>query len=187
MTAFTAGEGSTYTEKNLSRALRLSDGEIDVFLGAPVAATQARSALNGTASIQGSCGEFSRGYWWDLVAGGVWGRAPLDARHVARQRFALDDSADAYLAEKEGSLVDHFAREVETVLADVRDLPTVSQADAVYVRMRMQHWGGVSFRPPSDKSTASVRTPSSTRCGRRSPRLRESDAAIGCRVTSSVG
>lgn len=142
MTAFTAGEGSTYTEKNLARALRLSDGEIDVFLGAPVAATQARSALNGTASIQGSCGEFSRGYWWDLVAGGVRGRAPLDARHVARQRFALDDSADAYLAEKEGSLVDHFAREVETVLADVRDLPTVSQADAVYVRMRMQHWGG---------------------------------------------
>lgn len=142
MTAFTAGEGSTYSEKNLARALRLSDGEIDVFLGAPVAATQSRSALNGTASIQGSCGEFSRGYWWDLVAGGLHGRGALDARLVARQRFALDDSADAYLLGLEGSLVDHFAEVVDAALADVRDLPTVSQADAVYVRLRMQHWGG---------------------------------------------
>jgi hypothetical protein len=54
----------------------------------------------------------------------------------------LDDSADAYLLGLEGSLVDHFAEVVDAALADVRDLPTVSQADAVMVRLRMQHWGG---------------------------------------------
>ncbi|MGQ0553907.1 MAG: asparagine synthase-related protein [Planctomycetota bacterium] len=132
----------------LDRALRLTDGECELHEYAAIAAVHRQMAeAGGQATVNGTVGELCRGYWWDLLPRG--GRSPrerLDPRRAALLRFATDPWVDGALRGADGGalppLAEHFAGVVARTLQALGDLPGTAQADAVYLRLRMQRWAG---------------------------------------------
>ncbi len=123
-------------------ALPLTDGEFDAVEYAGVMEIQQLLARQGGMTVNGSAGELSRGYWWDLAFPGVGRHVPLDWQRAAR-RFAQDDWADGMLAQRPaGRLVDHFAEVTQRTNAGLVGLPNTAHADHLYLVLRMQRWAG---------------------------------------------
>lgn len=130
--------------EDFTAACALGDGEANVFDYAPTALAQARTTDGYDLSVNGSFGELCRGYWWDLLGTHLWSRRRFDARRFAAGRFlgeaawceGITKSLDA------PPLAEHFAGAVERSVEDLAGFPDVAKADAVYIRMRMQRWGG---------------------------------------------
>lgn len=126
----------------LHEALLLTDGECDVLEYAGIAAIQRgqrqRAGAAG-ATVNGTAGEFARGYWWDLLD--AQGR--LDPARAARGRFATDPQADARVPCGEGPPLErHFTDVARRTLAPLAALPGTVQADQLYLDLRMARWAG---------------------------------------------
>ena len=125
------------------KAVRLTDGECDAFDTARILCTHLPASKVSDISLNGSFGELARGYWWELLWPQLGRMTPLDARMIARKRFAASpydktifDGPSAF------SLLDHMSEVANRSLADLRHLPNTSQMDGLYFRLRMQRWQG---------------------------------------------
>jgi asparagine synthase (glutamine-hydrolysing) len=129
--------------KDLKDALVLTDGECDLLQYARVLVIHRQLSERFDISINGSFGELGRGYWWELLVPFTGARRPLDARRLARARYAAG-SYDLSLFPGEGraDLVAHFQAVIERTLAGLSHLPNSLQLDQTYLAMRMQRWQG---------------------------------------------
>jgi hypothetical protein len=123
-------------------ALRLCDGEFNVFEYANIQRNQAPFVANHGASLNGSFGEVARGYWWELLWPKLNTRTPLDANMLARKRFAAIPFIEVFNKPPVDSLAMHLAGVVRRTIEPVQDLTLASQMDCVYLGMRMQRWQG---------------------------------------------
>jgi len=129
--------------RHLEDACALGDGEANVFDYAPTMLAHTGTARSHGMAVNGSYGEVSRGYWWDVLGAHVWSRKRFDARRLALARFACDPWVDEVaLGRFPGTVADHFTGVVERAVADLGGLPDVAKVDAVYLRLRMERWHG---------------------------------------------
>jgi hypothetical protein len=134
------------TFASVRAAVAATDGEFDALDYATVAAIHRRTAPHGELSVNGSSGELCRGYWWKETSDL---RSPngYDVRAAALARFTYDGTGEALLskaARARASARERFEATIRATLADARlkDAPAAMQADAIYLLMRMQRWGG---------------------------------------------
>ncbi|MGH8597527.1 MAG: hypothetical protein ACREXT_12795, partial [Gammaproteobacteria bacterium] len=131
------------TVEKLNHAVRLCDGEYDVFDFARILDTHLPASRCYALSMNGSFGELSRGYWWELLWPSLARMQPLDTGMVARKRFAaVAYDASIFSADGELPLAEHLDEVAQRVIAPLQHLPNTSQMDAVYFSMRMQRWQG---------------------------------------------
>ena len=124
-------------------AIRLADGECDIFDTARILFTHEPASLKFGASLNGSFGELARGYWWELLWPNLASSKPLDTNRVARKRFAaFPYQANIFAASGGLPLAQHMGEVANRAIADVRHLPNTSQMDALYFTLRMQRWQG---------------------------------------------
>jgi len=124
-------------------ALRLTDGEYELVEYSRIACVHERAARQHPASVNGCFGEVARGSWWELLAGRVGAREPLDTMMLARKRYAAKPF-DASLA-RPGERLDlatHLAGVVQRTNHDLQNAPNTLQMDSAYILMRMQRWQG---------------------------------------------
>ena len=88
---------SERTATVLADSLALTDGEYELLEYGRIAAIHRAHAQRGfSTSINGSFGELARGYWWELLFPWLGAVRPLDAKQLARKRYAaiaFDESA----------------------------------------------------------------------------------------------
>lgn len=124
-------------------AIRLTDGECDVFDTARILFTHRPASQKFDVSLNGSFGELARGYWWELLWPNLASAKPLDVGMVARRRFAAAPYETIIFAPNTVQpLVQHMSEVANRAIADLRHLPNTSQMDALYLRLRMQRWQG---------------------------------------------
>jgi hypothetical protein len=123
--------------------LALTDGEYDLIEYVRIREVHRRLAEQFGISINGSFGEVARGYWWELLLPRVGVRGPLDARKVARRRYAAQNyDASLFPQQHRLDLVDHFAGVIDRTNTGLFDFPNTFQMDHAYLMMRMQRWQG---------------------------------------------
>ncbi len=123
-------------------ALSLCDGEYDVLEYSRVLENHSTLAATFDASINGSGGEFCKGYWWELLYPKV-GQTDFDPRKIAAGRFATDGWSDGLLVRPfDTSLADWFAHVISEANAGLEQHPNTAQLDNVYLTLRMQRWQG---------------------------------------------
>lgn len=127
----------------VSDAIRLSDGECDVFDTARILFTHRPASQRFDVSLNGSFGELARGYWWELLWPDLASAKPLDVGMVARRRFAAAPyETSLFETNTVQPLVQHMSEVASRAIADIRHLPNTSQMDGLYLRLRMQRWQG---------------------------------------------
>jgi hypothetical protein len=129
--------------KDLKDALALTDGECDLVQYARVLEIHRMLSERFDISINGSYGELGRGYWWELLVPFTGARRPLDARRLARARYAAGSyDLSLFPGEARADLAAHFQAVIERTLAGLSHLPNSLQQDQTYLAMRMQRWQG---------------------------------------------
>ncbi len=124
-------------------ALSLCDGEYDVLEYARTLENHRRVAGRFDATINGSGGEFAKGYWWELLFPYTGRRRPIDERRLAAGRFATDPWSDRLRAgELRLDLVEHFAAVIARANARLTGHRNTALLDHVYLALRMQRWQG---------------------------------------------
>jgi hypothetical protein len=120
-----------------------TDGECDMLSYSRVLAIHRGLSKEFDVSVNGSFGEVARGYWWELLFPRAGARRKLDARRVARGRYAAAP-ADTSIFSSALRLdpVEHFASIIERTNAGLEGRPNTLQMDHAYLRMRMQRWQG---------------------------------------------
>jgi hypothetical protein len=131
------------TYRRIGESITLTDGEYDPVDYARILGIHRILSERFDISINGSFGEVGRGYWWELL----WPRAgthrPLDARRLARLRYAARPyDTTLFRADVRLDMVEHFAGVVERTNAGWSALPNTAQMDHAYLEMRMQRWQG---------------------------------------------
>jgi asparagine synthase (glutamine-hydrolysing) len=125
----------------IERSVLLTDGEYDpVEYSRILRIHETLSARDFDASINGSYGEIARGYWWEALGLRVGAREPLDARALARQRYAA--GAGSALFGRPIDLVEHLAAIIADANRDLSNRSNTLQMDHVYLQLRMQRWQG---------------------------------------------
>lgn len=124
-------------------SLALTDGEYDVLLYHSVLDVHRRLAERFDVSVNGSNGEISRGYWWELLRPFTGWKGHFDARKIAAKRFTFDGEEPGLLAhEFDEDLTGHFAAIIERANAPLASHPNTAKLDNVYLSLRMQRWQG---------------------------------------------
>ena len=127
----------------IEQAIRLCDGEYDVFDFARILHTHEPASREFAISLGGSFGELARGYWWELLWPRLAAARPLDAEMVARRRFAVIPYVSGiFSAACALPLERHMGEVARRAIADLQHLPNTSQMDALYFTLRMQRWQG---------------------------------------------
>jgi hypothetical protein len=131
------------TFDHVCRALPFTDGEYDLVEYARILHVHSALSQDYDISINGSFGEVARGYWWELLFPWVGARRKLDARKVARLRYAasLFDVA-LFPPRTRLDLVQHLADVMERTNEGLFQLPNTLQMDNAYLTLRMQRWQG---------------------------------------------
>lgn len=121
------------------QSLPLVDGESDVLLYARVLAMHRFLAGRHQITLNGSNGEVTKGYWWELLGrSGSW-----DSRRIAEARFVFEGEVDGLLAsEHQLALPDYFAGVIDEANRGLEDAPGTARMDNVYLTLRMQRWQG---------------------------------------------
>jgi hypothetical protein len=124
-------------------ALLLSDGECDILEYARTLDAHLRLAERFDGSVNGSGGEVTKGYWWELLFPLIGSRHHFNERHVAEKRFvvelwiaAVTDLSDA------PDMAEHFAGIIRRANASLEGYPNTAKMDNVYLTLRMQRWQG---------------------------------------------
>jgi hypothetical protein len=127
----------------IKEALSVTDGEYNLVEYANILRTHRQLAQQFDISINGSFGELARGYWWELLFPCTGCRRKLDARRVARARFAAKPfDATLFSPTFALDLALHFAGVIERTNVGLAQLPNTLQMDHLYLMMRMQSWQG---------------------------------------------
>jgi hypothetical protein len=127
----------------LRTSLALTDGEYDLIEYARIGKLHRMLSEQFEISINGSFGEVARGYWWELLFPRIGARGQLDARKVAKRRYAAQCcDASMFPVENRLDLVDHFAGVIERTNVSLFNFPNTFQMDHAYLMMRMQRWQG---------------------------------------------
>jgi asparagine synthase (glutamine-hydrolysing) len=129
------------TWDRLNDALRVTDGECDLFEYARIQAIHHRLSQHHDAGINGSYGEIARGYWWELLRPRVGRRQPLDTRALAAKRYAIG-AGTTTLFSAGLDLTAHLAAIIERCNQDLVGWPNTAQMDHAYLTLRMQRWQG---------------------------------------------
>lgn len=124
-------------------ALAYTDGECDLVDYARILHIHRDLMTRFDISLNGSFGEVARGYWWELLFPHAGASRSLDARKLARRRFAAE-VIDSSLFPKENRLepAAHFTQVIERINAGMHRLPNTVQMDHIYLTMRMHRWQG---------------------------------------------
>ena len=124
-------------------ALPLTDGEYDLVEYARVLRIHRTLSERFDISINGSFGEVARGYWWELLFPRTGARRKLDARKVARLRYAAQPFDPALFPVQTAiDLVEHFADVIERTNNGFSHFPNTLQMDHAYLQLRMHRWQG---------------------------------------------
>lgn len=127
----------------LAQAIELTDGEYDALLYAPVARLHFELARRFTVSINGSNGEITKGYWYELLRPHTGDRGRFDARLIAARRFAFEPDMGRLIAGDSGApVVDQLAALIDAANAPLRGLPNTALLDNAYLTLRMHRWQG---------------------------------------------
>ncbi|NNF60874.1 MAG: hypothetical protein HKN06_06040 [Gammaproteobacteria bacterium] len=127
----------------LQRSLLLSDGGQDVIEYARTLQFHEQLCGKFDFSINGSGGEFCKGYWWELLWPRVGARQPLNIAKIVDRRFLVHDWYAALPGTDNRENIK--AALIETIRQENRDLqdrPNTMQLDNVYLTLRMQRWQG---------------------------------------------
>lgn len=128
---------------DLRQTIVLTDGEIEPFDYARIAAVHRGLSAQFDISINGSYGEVARGYWWELLWPHIGRRGAFDAAMLARRRFAAGaHDALLFAAPVRIDLASHFAAVITRANAAITDAPNTLQMDHAYLTLRMQRWQG---------------------------------------------
>lgn len=126
---------------NAKQALALCDGEYDLLEYGRILENHRRLAGEFELSLNGSGGEFCKGYWWELLLPFIGSTRPLDERRLAAGRFATDPWSDDLLAEGVAD-AEHFAEVIRRANRGLERHPNTALMDNVYLVLRMQRWQG---------------------------------------------
>lgn len=123
--------------------LPLTDGEYDAIEYSRVSRVHTILSEKFDISLNGSFGELARGYWWELLFPHLGAAKEIDARMIARHRFAGSGPDLNLLGVGNGlSLEEHFAEIIRRVNRGFESAPNTLQVDNLYLMMRMQCWQG---------------------------------------------
>ncbi|MBI4523205.1 MAG: hypothetical protein HY695_05260 [Deltaproteobacteria bacterium] len=129
--------------EQVKKALALTDGECDLVEYARVLGIHEKLSAGFDVSINGSFGEVARGYWWELLLPYTGARREIDARKLARRRYAPQAfDASLFPPENRLDLITHFAEIIERTNHGLSGFPNTLQMDHSYLMMRMQRWQG---------------------------------------------
>ena len=129
--------------KLAQRALQLTDGEYDVLLYFPTMLAHERSAVRFDISVNGSNGEITKGYWYELLFPRTGARDSFDAQKIAAKRFTYEEDPAPLLAHRfEKSLTGDIADLIDAYNEPLRGLPNTALLDNAYLSLRMQRWQG---------------------------------------------
>ncbi len=125
------------------QALLFTDGQFDVMLYYATMLAHQSNAGKYSTSVNGSNGEITKGYWYELLMPRLGKRGAFDASLVASRRFAYNPEPREILAgDFEGSVADELAARIRECNAGIEELPNTSLMDNAYLSMRMRHWQG---------------------------------------------
>jgi len=175
--------------ERVKEALRFTDGEYDLVEYARVLEIHRRLAGRFDVSGNGSFGEVARGYWWELLFPHAGACHQLDARQLARRRYAaLPYDPFLFGPGTRLDLVSHVAGIIERTNAGLSSLPNTLQMDHTYLMLRMQRWQGKiasstnqlwpSLSPFLFRSVLETMLQATTRSRRRSLLIRKVLAAL---------
>ncbi|MBI5085308.1 MAG: hypothetical protein HZB13_12005, partial [Acidobacteria bacterium] len=121
----------------------LTDGEFDALLYFNTMQVHRSSAERFSASVNGSNGEITKGYWYELLFPHTGRTGHFDPRRIAAKRFVFDLEPSPILAARfDLSLVDEFAAFLDAANRDIIHLPNTALLDNAYLSLRMQYWQG---------------------------------------------
>jgi asparagine synthase (glutamine-hydrolysing) len=127
----------------IKEGLAVTDGEYNLVEYASILRTHRQLAQQFDISLNGSFGELARGYWWELLFPYTGCRRALDARKIARARFAAKRfDASLFSAPTALDMTAHFEGVITRNNVGLEELPNTLQLDNVYLLMRMQRWQG---------------------------------------------
>jgi len=127
----------------IKESLAVTEGEYNLAEYASILRTHRQLAQQFDISLNGSFGELARGYWWELLFPYTGFRRALDARRIARARFAAKRfDASLFSAPIALDMTSHFEGVITRNNVGLAELPNTLQLDHVYLMMRMQRWQG---------------------------------------------
>jgi hypothetical protein len=137
------GVGVQIKLEDLRQALQVTDGEYDLVEYERILRIHSELSNEFDASSNGSFGEIARGFWWEVLWPHTGDKRPLEAKAVARLRYATGKFDPAlFPPAKRVDLIDHLGQVITRVGGGSRDIPNTSLMDQVYLWMRMQRWQG---------------------------------------------
>lgn len=123
--------------------LPLTDGEYDVTLYESAFRAHSRRACEFDITVNGSNGEITKGYWYELLMPHTGKRGHFDSHRIAAARFTFEGEPAGLLAhEYPATITDDLASEIDSVNAGLADCPNTSLLDNVYLSLRMHRWQG---------------------------------------------
>lgn len=127
----------------VQNCLGLTDGEVDVTQYWSTARIHRQSAAEHGISLNGSNGEITKGYWYELLFPHIGARGHFDSRSVAARRFTFSGEAAGLLAHDfPESLTQEMAGLIDEANRGLEDYPNTASLDNVYVSLRMHRWQG---------------------------------------------
>lgn len=123
--------------------LPLTDGEYDVTLYQSAFRAHSGRAREFDVTVNGSNGEITKGYWYELLMPHTGKRGHFDSRRIAAARFTFEGEPAGLLAHDfPTSVTDDLAAEIDAANAGLEDCPNTSLLDSVYLTLRMHRWQG---------------------------------------------
>lgn len=134
---------SRVTFDRVKETLGWTDGEYDMLSFRRISDVHLRLSGAFDLSVNGSGGELARGYRYELARPGFSERRPLDARRVARRRFATEThDASIVPSALRIDLVDHVADMVDRMVRPLHDRPRYFQLDHAFNELILGGWHG---------------------------------------------
>jgi len=129
---------------DVEHSVALLDGEYDALLYCNVLDVHRRLSQQFDISINGSCGEICKGYWWEVAFPFIGWRGKLTSRKLAAARFAYagEPAAEFLALDFNEDIVDHFAAILDRANASLANFPNTALIDHAYLSLRMQRWQG---------------------------------------------
>lgn len=129
--------------ESLKGSLLLTDGEYDIIDYSRILNTHEILAEKFDISLNGSFAEVGRGYWWEILFPEAGKSDELDARKLAKLRYAAHIYDDSIFADTSKiNLINHFQKIIQLTNSELKDSPNTMQMDNAYLSMRMQRWQG---------------------------------------------
>ncbi len=134
--------GEPIQPEQLKEALLLTDGECDLIEYARVNSLHSHLSTEFDASVNGSCGEIARGYWWNMLFPKMGRREVIDSRRLAAKHYVAPCCDDLFPPDEGLDIVDHLATIISRMNKELEGWPNTAQMDHVYLNLRMQRWQG---------------------------------------------